>query len=546
LGGVLSAKQVVVTRGDDLILDRVSVSIGPGARSGLVGPNGIGKTTLLRVLAGLETPDGGRVERTPASLTVGYLTQEPDVVAGETLLENLARRTGVADAEADLEQFTEAMASDPLAVDAYTDALDRYLALGGADFKARCSSVCADLGLPGDRLDVPTAALSGGQAARAGLAAILLARFDVFLLDEPTNDLDFAGLDRLEAFLGSVPGGVLVVSHDRAFLDRSVKRIVEIEDGTHRAVEFAGGWSEFVERRALARSHQEQAYQAWLTERRRLTERIRRQRSWSEEGVRRAAKRPRDHDKAQRDFFVNRTEKQAAKVRTSERALSRLASEAVDKPWEGWELHLELGSTNRSGDVVARLDGAVVQRGSFRLGPVDLEVGWRDRVAILGPNGGGKSTLLGALLGDLPLSTGDRYLGPGVVVGELDQGRRRFSGDQRVLDVFASQTGLLPQEGRSLLAKFGLGAAHVERRAGQLSPGERTRAILATLMATGVNCLVLDEPANHLDLPAIEQLELALAGFDGTMLVVSHDRWLLESVQFTRTVSVDNGRVSVT
>jgi ATPase subunit of ABC transporter with duplicated ATPase domains len=538
---VLSAKRLTKTIGGQVLLDRVSLTIGPRSRIGVVGPNGIGKSTLLRILAGLDRPDGGDVERSPASLTVGYLAQEPDARPGEALLQYLARRAGVAAAEAELDRQTAALAEDPAAIDGYSDALDRFMALGGDDFEARATSICVDLGLPFDRLGVAVGDLSGGQAARAGLAAILLARFDVFLLDEPTNDLDFAGLDRLERFLAGLPGGVLVVSHDRAFLDRSVDRIIELSEESHRAVEYAGAWSEYVAARALARSQQQESYKKYTEERRQLTERMRTQRSWAEEGARKAKTRPKDHDKAQRGFFANRTEHQASKVRASKQRLASL--EVVDKPWEGWQLKLELAPNRRSGDVVARLDGATVERGSFTLGPIDLEISWQDRLAILGPNGGGKSTLLGAVLGDLELMSGRRYVGPGVVFGELDQRRSGLGHDRVALDAFTARTGLLKEEARSLLAKFGIGADHVGRLTDSLSPGERTRVLLAMLMATGVNCLVLDEPTNHLDLAAIEQLEEALDHFDGTLVVVTHDRWLLESLQVTRTISVAGGAI---
>jgi ATPase subunit of ABC transporter with duplicated ATPase domains len=538
---VLYAQDVTRHRGAQVVLDRITLSVGPRTRLGVVGPNGVGKSTLLRILAGLEAPDAGAVERVPASLRVGYLSQEPDAVPGETVREYLARRSGVAGASAELDRLTVALAANPAVVNAYSDALDRFLALGGDDFDARFGAVGAEVGLPENRLDVPVADLSGGQAARAGLAAVLLARFDVFLLDEPTNDLDFAGLDRLEGFLRSLPGAAVVVSHDRAFLDRVVTRTLEIDEHRHTGTEYAGGWSEYVERRALARSHQTEVYEAWVAERARLRDRIRTQRTWSEHGIKKAARKPRDHDKAQQGFFANRTEKQAAKVRQSERALARLG--AMEKPWEGWELHLELAATDRSGHVVARLEGAVARRGPFQLGPVDLELSWADRVAITGSNGSGKSTLLAMLLGHLPLASGRRWFGPAVVVGELDQRRARLESHLDLLSGFSAATGLLPEAARSTLAKFGLGADHVERAPAALSPGERTRALLAALMATGTNCLVLDEPTNHLDLPAIEQLEEALAQFQGTLLVVSHDRWLLETLTVNRTLVVEQGRV---
>jgi ATPase subunit of ABC transporter with duplicated ATPase domains len=540
---VLSAKSVSVNRGNQVILDQVSLTVGPGSRIGIVGPNGIGKTTLLRVLAGLEPVDSGVVERTPPTLAIGYLQQETDAVVGETLMKYLARRTGVASASAQLDRQTAALTGDPAAVEAYTDALEAFLARGGDDFENRAAAVCAEVGL-GDRLDVAVRDLSGGQAARCGLAAILLARFDVLLLDEPTNDLDFEGLDQLERFLGSVTGGLVVVSHDRAFLDRAVSRIVEIAEESHRSVDYAGGWSDYVEARALGRRQQEEAYRRFTEERGRLKERIRTQRTWSEHAVAARKGKPRDHDKAQQGFFQDRTEKQAAKVRASERRLDRL--DTVAKPWEGWQLQLSLAPERRSGDVVVRLSAAVAQRGSFVLGPVDLEVGWADRIAILGPNGSGKSTLLRAILGEQPLTAGQRWAGPSVMFGSLDQGRAGLASPAGiVLSSFMAATGLVQAQARSMLAKFGLGPDHTVRPIHALSPGERTRLILAFLMAGGVNCLVFDEPTNHLDLPAIEQLEVALNAFEGTLICVSHDRWLLEAIEFDRSVLVDNGHVEM-
>jgi ATPase subunit of ABC transporter with duplicated ATPase domains len=533
---VLVARDVSRHHGGQVVLHRVSVSIAAGARLGVVGPNGIGKSTLLRILAGLEAPDEGAVERVPATTTVGWLPQETDARPGEALRAYLARRTGVAAASDALDAATAAMGTDPESIEAYGEALERFLALGGDDLDARAGVVLAQVGLPADRLDVALQHLSGGQAARAALAAILLSRHDVLLLDEPTNDLDFAGLDLLEAFVQSTPSAVVAVSHDRAFLDRTVHRILEVRTPHHDAVEHAGGWSDYVEARELARRQQAEGYERYVAERDRLVARQRSQRDWAVTGVSKEKKAPRDNDKAQRDFRTNRTEKQASKVKATERALERL--EAVDKPWEPWQLQLELRAATRAGDVVARLAGAVVERGTFRVGPVDLEVGWGDRLALVGPNGSGKTTLLRAVLGEVPLAEGSRWVGPGATIGLLDQRRSRYGGDEPLLRGFMEATGQERAAARSLLAKFGLGADHVDRAGHALSPGERTRALLAELMARGVNCLVLDEPTNHLDVEAIEQLEAALDGFDGTLLLVTHDRAFLEAVHVNRTMDV--------
>ena len=531
----LLARSVTVAFGARVVLKDVGLLVDPGSRIGVIGPNGVGKSTLLRVLAGLHVPDSGTVSLRPPTATVGYLPQETDRLPGESLAGLLARRTGVAAAATALDDASHALAAGGSG-DAYADALDRYLGLGGPDFEARAAAVCDDLGLPAHLLDLGTAALSGGQLARASLAGILLSRYDVFLLDEPTNDLDFDGLARLERFLADVPGGLVVVSHDRAFLERTVTSVLEVDEFSRNAVEYRGGWNAYLEARATARRHAEEAYDLYRTTKESLEDRARRQRQWAADAAWQAKKKPPDKDKQQRDFRVNRTEKQAAKVRQSERALERL--EEVEEPREAWRLQYAIGEAPRSGDVVARLSGAVVERGTFRLGPVDLEIGWAERVALAGPNGSGKTTLLQALLGRLPLAAGTQWLGPGVVVGELDQARRVFRAEAPLLDVFREHTTLSPTDARKLLAKFRLGADLVHARAAGLSPGERTRAELALLMANDVNCLVLDEPTNHLDLPAIEQLEVALESFGGTLLLVSHDRRLLDAVSVTRTVTL--------
>jgi ATPase subunit of ABC transporter with duplicated ATPase domains len=519
----VSLHGVVRSFGARTVLDRVDLTLGPRSRLGLVGPNGAGKSTLLRLLAGLDEPDEGRVERTPMTLTVGYLPQEHDRRAGETLLAYLARRTGVAEAEADVERHTSAWRPEP-----YAAALERFLALGGADLEPRARGTCAELGLSVS-LEQQTSTLSGGEAARAGLAAILLSRFDVLLLDEPTNDLDFDGLDRLERFVSGFAGGLAVVSHDRAFLDRTVTRIAEIDPWTGRVQEYAGGWSEFAAARELARERQYAAFADSQERRREVEALLHARRNQARAGGAFLAHATGGSDR-------RGTKALAGKVRQAQRSLERI--EDVEKPYEPWRLHLTLGSNLRPGDRVASLDGAVGERGPFRLGPVDLDLAPGERVAVTGRNGSGKSTLLALLLGELPLAAGRRTIGRSTVVAALDQRREAYAGDQALLDAFTTRTALPPEDARTLLAKFSLGAEHVLRRCETLSPGERTRAHLAELSATGVNCLVLDEPTNHLDLEAIEELETALQAYDGTLVVVSHDRRFLEAVAPTRSIDL--------
>jgi len=446
LRGTLAAHTITKSYGDTVVLEGLSLTVSPSSRIGVVGPNGIGKSTLLRVLTGLEQPDSGRVTRNPPGVEVAYLVQER-------------------------------------AVDG----------------------------------------LSGGEASRRNLEAVLNADADVLLLDEPTNDLDFAALELLERFVDSHRGGIVAVSHDRTFLER-MTAIVEFEAETRRTSVFAGGWSEYAAARSAARERHESAYAGYRSERERLEEQARRMRQWEERGYGQGRKKKKSKD----------VKKAAAKK------LGRL--ERVEKPWMPWELRLSLRPAQHGGDVVARLSGAVVERGGFSVGPVDLELRNGDRLALLGRNGAGKTTLLKALLGELPLAEGERRLGPGTVLGELPQGARPFAADERLLDRFAAESGLAAGEARALLATFALGADDVLRAGHSLSPGERSRAAIALLAARGVNALVLDEPTNNLDLEAIEQLELALQSFEGAAVLVTHDRRFLEAFSPTQTLELRAGR----
>src|SRR6266702_253096 len=568
---VLAARKVSVVRGGRVVLDQVDLVVDEGSRIGILGRNGAGKSTLLRVLAGLEDPTDGAVEVSPPQLTVGYLPQEPDDLPGEPVAAFLRRRTGLAAAEAVMESTLAAARERPdlAELTAYDDALARFLALGGDDHDARAPRVLAEVGLPSDRvLDLPAASLSGGERVKLGLAAILLARFDVLLLDEPTNNLDFAGLDRLEGFLvgeraaagprGGVSGGVVLVSHDRAFLSAATTRVAELDLVSHRLSEYGGGYDAYVEERRRRREQAYARFEEAQQERSRLEASIRRRKEWS---VSRRGNRVTDNDKALAARRKDRATAAASGSKAVERRIERLG--APQKPWEGWELRMSLRAARRSGD--------------FRFGPVDLEISWQDRLAVTGPNGAGKTTLLRLLTGELAPDAGHARLGAGVIVGYLGQSRDPLTpdpippaapgapggpgspaagsaargglqppggpGGASLLERVRAEAGLTPEGARSLLAKFDLGADQAERAEAELSPGERSRASLAVLMARGTNLLILDEPTNHLDLDAVEELETALADFDGTLLVVTHDRRMLASLRVTRRLEVAAGQV---
>ncbi|PTR28655.1 ATPase subunit of ABC transporter with duplicated ATPase domains [Rhodococcus sp. OK519] len=531
------------SRGERTLFSDLDLTVGPGDVIGLVGANGAGKSTLLTTIAGVGSADvEGTVTLSPPDATVGYLAQEPDRIAGETILEFLGRRTGVAAAEAEMNAAAESLANG--GEDLYSPALDRWLALGGADLAERAEKVLADLGLDVAG-DAHMTALSGGQAARAGLASLLLSRYDVLLLDEPTNDLDLPGLEQLEQFVAETRTALVVVSHDREFLARTVTGIVELDLAQQQIAVYDGGYDSYLAEREVARRHAREAYDEYAGNLSALEDRAQMQRNWLEHGVRNARRKAKggDSDKMGRKARAESTEKQASKARQTQRRIERL--EVVDEPRKEWELRMEIAAAPRSGAVVSTMNGAVIRRNGFTFGPVTAQIEWGDRILVTGPNGSGKSTLLEVLLGKLTPDEGSATLGSGVAVGEIDQARDLFEGDEPLSDAFGAQVPDWPDaEVRTLLAKFGLKGHHVLRSAATLSPGERTRAALALLQARGVNLLVLDEPTNHLDLPAIEQLEEAMESFTGTLLLVTHDRRMLDTMRHTRRWRMEDGRLN--
>jgi len=529
------------------LFDSLDLTVAPGDVVGVVGVNGAGKSTLLRILAGVTEAQGGTVSLSPADAFVGWLPQEHERLEGETIAGYIARRTGCAQATADMDAAAAALAepapatgADP--ADVYSTALDRWLASGAADLDERLPAQLADLGLS-IAADALMTSLSGGQAARVALAALLLSRFDIVLLDEPTNDLDLDGLERLERFVTGLRGGVVLVSHDREFLARCVTRVLELDlaQGANRV--FGGGYGSYLEERETARRHKREEYDEFADKKADLVGRMRVQREWSSQGVRNAMKKAPDNDKIRRKASAESSEKQGQKVRQMESRIARM--EEVDEPRKEWQLEFTIGAAPRSSTVVSTLSDAVFRQGAFTLGPVSLQVNAGERIGITGPNGAGKSTLLRALLGRQAADEGTASLGASVKVGEIDQARSLLAGATPLQTAFEALVPDWPvAEVRTLLAKFGLKADHVNRPVDELSPGERTRAGLALLQARGINLLVLDEPTNHLDLAAIEQLEQAIESYEGTLLLVTHDRRMLANVRTDRHWRVEVGRVT--
>lgn len=542
MSATLVAKDLTGGHGHRTLFENLNFTLAPGDVLGLVGANGAGKSTLLRLLAGVATPLSGTVSTSPDGAFIGWMPQEHERIPGETIAEYLSRRTGCAQATTAMETTAEALGSgQPGADDADAAAFDHWMASGAADLEDRIPVVLAELGFTLPATTHMTA-LSGGQTARIALAALLLSRFDAVLLDEPTNDLDLDGLQRLENFITSLRTGVVVVSHDREFLARCTTGIVELDLAQGQVAVYQGGYESYLEERAINRRHAREAYEQFADQKADLVSRARTQREWSSQGVRNAMRKAPDNDKVRRRANSESSEKQAQKVRQMESRIARLTE--VAEPRKEWVLQFSIAAAERSSSVVCTLNDAQITLGDFTLGPVSVQVNAGERIGITGPNGAGKSTLLKLLLGKLSPQGGSASFGASIAVGEIDQARSYLGSERPLGEAFEEQLpALAPAEARTLLAKFGLKTAQCAAPVGELSPGERTRAGMALLQARGVNLLVLDEPTNHLDVPAIEQLEQALENYEGALLLVTHDRRMLDTVRLDQRWLVEQGTV---
>lgn len=524
---MLQVNHVSKSYGAQTILEDVTFIVHRSERIALIGPNGCGKTTLLRIISGLEKADSGTISLASGS-TIGYLPQGMELSLDHTLAD--VARSGIAGYENARQMVTRmetalAQASAealPQVLAEYDAALGQFEALGGYRVEHRCEQVLAHLGLAGLEPDLPVRSLSGGQKTRLGLARLLVAEPDLLLLDEPTNHLDIGALEWLERFLASYKGAVLMVSHDRVFLDHCVSGVVAIDEKTHTAACCAGGYTDYAEARKKGLQKQWAEWQDQQVKIRQL-----------EDSIRHVSERANRYQNLSKDDFQRRKSKMVMRKATAQSTrLQRYidSEDRVEKPVTGWQLKIDFGQMPRGGqEVIVMHDVGHTYDGEhwlFRQSTLILRHG--ERIVLVGPNGCGKSTLLKAIAGQITLTEGEVRIGSNIRIGYMPQEQETLDPTLTPMHVVQAARPITETEARNFLHLFLFAGDEVFTPVSALSHGERSRLLLAKLVLGGANCLVLDEPLNHLDITSRERIEEALAQFPGTILVTTHDRAFID------------------
>ncbi|HSJ56145.1 MAG TPA: ABC-F family ATP-binding cassette domain-containing protein [Anaerolineae bacterium] len=524
---MLSVSNVAKSFGDNLLFEKVSFTVNRGECAGLVGPNGCGKTTLLKIILGEVKPDAGSVRLSPGDARAGYLAQALEYTAGQTVGDVLkAAVAGLAEAERRLERAAERMASasgnglERLMAE-YDAALEAFERLGGYRQQARGDEVLDGLELRHLDQETPVDILSGGQKTRLGLARLLLTNPDLLLLDEPTNHLDIDALEWLESYLDGFQGAVMIVSHDRALLDRTVDSILDLDPLVRTVAEYPGSYSAYVEVKERAWERQRAAYQ----DQQEFIARMR--------GTIAARK---DYAKSIElgtiDFGPRKIARGIArKAVIQQRRLERLldSDERIDRPERSWQIRLEFGAAPPTGRDVLHLEEVSMGFGDHVLfEDVNLTLRAGERRALIGPNGSGKTTLARLVQGELEPTAGRVRLGAGVRLGYYAQEQENLDPESTPYETIRAVAAMDQTEARSFLHYFLFAGDEVFHPVGSLSFGERARLALARLVAQGCSFLLLDEPINHLDIPSRTLFEQALTAFEGTILAIVHDRYFIE------------------
>ena len=522
---MLTAHHIHKTYGVQSILQDISFSISDNERVGLIGPNGCGKTTLMRILAGIEQPDSGIVSSTRPNLRIGYLAQGMDFHPDQTLEAALnLHSVSQAELETEIISLASALSSNPndSAIQAkYDTVLHQFSSL-----QSPVTAILAPLGLSELPLETPISHLSGGQKTRLMLARVLLDEPHLLLLDEPTNHLDIEMLEWLESWLTRFNGAVLIVSHDRAFLDNTVTSILELDPKTQSMKAYPGDYSDYLEFKQREFEKQYDEYQDQIIELRKLHNAARHLRRISQ--FKKGGKSD-TNDKFAKGFFGNRTTHTARRaLRIEKRIEETLEEDRKEKPIQNWQMKLDFGAPAHQSKDVLITDKLSVGYDKPLLSDLNLHIRAGQRIALTGPNGTGKTTLIRTIAGKLEPLAGNLKLGATVKLGYMTQEQELLDPSLSAMRSAQNVADFNETEARNFLHYFLFKGDHALRATAELSFGERARLQLALLVAQGCTFLLLDEPINHLDIPSRARFEEALANFKGTILAVVHDRYFIE------------------
>lgn len=532
---MIKAQKLQKSYGLLTVLSDVSFSLGRGQKAALVGHNGTGKTTLLKIIAGLEDQDAGKIDIANGAC-IGYLPQDTNLSGSEPIMDYLKKISGIDVLETEIE-ILSAELDDPKKAKRYGEIHSKYEHLGGYSFAHRAKVVLSGFGLEDIGLDRPLSNLSSGQKSKVALTGILLKGVDLLLLDEPTNNLDLPALIWLEDFLQKSEASCIIVSHDRRFLDRVVKKIFELDWHTHALTITGGTYSDYLGMMAKRISSQKEEYRHQQEEIKRLNERARERKADATRGSHWVGS---DNDKFLRGFKRDRAAKSSKVAKVIEKRIEQM--NRVEKPAERKPFEIPLDAETNSGTLDVRLSDVVAgYSGTFRIGPLSFEIRYGGRVGIMGLNGAGKSTLLKTITGQMAPLSGKIEIGSGIRIGNMMQEHETLPRERTLLEFLAERAHLSYQDSYAKLSKFGFDERQIKLPIGNLSPGERAHLLLALFSAQSVNMLVLDEPTNHLDLEALEALEETLKTYRGTVLLVSHDRYFLEKASLDTTYVLSDG-----
>lgn len=532
---MIKAQKIQKSYGSLLVLSDVSFSLGRGQKAALVGRNGTGKTTLLKIIAGLEDPDSGKII-IARDVCVGYLPQNLIFLGNESIMDYLRQVSGIDVLEKEMETLSVDL-SNPENAKSYDKVQSKYEHLGGYSFVHKAEVVLSGFGFDNVSLDRPMSNLSSGQKSKVVLAGILLKGVDLLLLDEPTNNLDLPALIWLEDFLQKSEASCIIISHDRRFLDRVVRKIFELDWHTHTLTVTGGTYSDYLEMVAKRVIGQKEEYRLQQEEIERLSERARSKKTDAAKGSHWTGS---DSDKFLRGFKRDRAGKSSKAAKAIEKRIEQM--DKVEKPVERKPFEISLEAEADSGALDVRLTDVVAgYPGTFSIGPLSLEVRYGDRVGIMGLNGTGKSTLLKTITGQIAPLSGKIEIGSGIKIGNMMQEHETLPRERTLLEFIAERVSFNRQDSYAKLSKFGFDERQAGLTISTLSPGGRARLLLALFSAQSVNMLVLDEPTNHLDLEAMEALEETLKTYLGTILLVSHDRYFIEKASLDTTYVLSDG-----